>query len=272
MGERLFQTDAIRHLERGLVVLTGGVVFGGSGAVASQSGVGFTVTKPSGTGLYRCTLDRKYQRLLAASAMIDNATTPRGQHFEISNVDVSASTPLVDFQLVQNSTAAISEEVRDHIGEDKAQDGAANTTTAENVLGGAVFESGTLVDAYIFPDAALTANDTDYATITISKRDSAGANKTTVATLVTTVAGGSWVQFARKAFTLSGGGATTIAAGAGFTFEIAKAGSGVQIPACRICLVIDRTQTTAAVSAATNATSGDEAKILLVLSDSGTRV
>lgn len=268
MAERLFRMEGPRHLERGLVMLTGGVVFGGSGAVSSQSGVGFTVTKPAGTGLYRCTLDRKYQRLLYAGAIIDNATTPRGQHFEISNVDVGGSTPLVDFQLVQNSTAAISEEVRDHIVEDKAADGAANTTTAENSLG-AVFESGTLVDAYVIPDAALTADDTNNAVITISKRDSAGANKTTIATITTNVASGNWVQFARKALTLSN---VTIAAGSSFTYEIAKGGTGVQLPALRIALVIDRAQTTAAVAAETNATSGDEAKILLLLSDSGSRV
>ena len=141
MTERLFRHGDIRLLERGLVLLTGGVVFGGSGAVSSQSGIGFTVTKPAGTGIYRCTLDRKYRRLLYGGAIIDNATTPRGQHFEISNVDVGATTPIVDLQLVQNSTAAISEEVRDHLIEDKAADGAANTTTAENTMG-AVFESG----------------------------------------------------------------------------------------------------------------------------------
>ena len=259
---------AIEVLERGLVALYGRVVFGTSGAVSTSDCKGFTVTKPSGTGLYRATLNSKYQRLLSASAMIDNATTPRGQHFEISNVDVNAATPIVDFQLVQNSTAAISEEVRNYIIEDKAADGAANTTTAENSLG-AVFEAGTLVDAFVIPDAALTADDTNHAVITISKRDSAGANKTTVATITTNVASGNWVQFARKALTLSN---TTIAAGSSFTYEISKPGTGVQLPALRIGLVVDQTATTSAVSAGANATSGDEAYITLFLSDSGSRV
>lgn len=113
----------------------------------------------------------------------------------------------------------------------KLVDGAANTATAETPIG-MVYAPAQVVAVYYVPLAALTANDTDYATITVSKRTSAGASKTTVATLVTTVAGGSWTAFARKAFTLTATAADLIvASGSTLTFEIAKAGSGVAVPA-----------------------------------------
>lgn len=72
----------------------------------------------------------------------------------------------------------------------------------------------TVTSAYIVPEAALTASDSLARTLTVINRGQAGAGTTVVATLVTNVAGGSWVAADRKDMVLSVvAGALTIAAG-----------------------------------------------------------
>lgn len=246
---------AIDVLERGLVALYGRVVFGSSGAVSTSDCKGFTVTKPSGVGLYRATLNEKYQRLLGASGLIDNATARKGQAFEVSNVDVGAASPIVDFQLSAGTR---------HISlPRKAADAAANTATAETMIG-SIVEGATLLSAYVVPDAAVTADAANNATLTLRKRTSAGASATSIATLVTDVAGGSWTQYARKAFTVvTAGSANVCAVGSGISLEITKGGTGVQLPLLTIGLDF---------ATAIDATSGDEAYFTLFLSNSGSRV
>lgn len=121
----------------------------------------------------------------------------------------------------------------------KAADGAAGTTTAETVIG-YVHRACKLVAVRYVPAAGVTADATNNATITVSKRASGGGSKTTVATIVTDVAGGNWTQWAAKAFSLTGTAADLqIAAGSGLTFEIAKGGTGVVIPAGVLELMFD---------------------------------
>jgi hypothetical protein len=60
-----------------------------------------------------------------------------------------------------------------------------------------------ILDATICPGAALTAADATANTYTLSKADGAGGALTTVASVVTNVAGGSWVADTFKAMTLS---------------------------------------------------------------------
>lgn len=113
----------------------------------------------------------------------------------------------------------------------KAADGSAAATTAETVIGYVQRACKLLAVRYV-PAAALTADATNNATITVSKRVAGGGSKTTIATIVTDVAGGSWVQWSAKAFSLTGTAADLqIAAGSGLTFEIAKGGTGVVVPA-----------------------------------------
>lgn len=128
----------------------------------------------------------------------------------------------------------------------RAQDAAAATTTAETTFG--VARLGTrLLSAYYQPAAALTADNTNYATITVSKRTSAGGTKTTIASVATTIAGGTgnWTAWAPVPITLSATTADlTIAAGSSITYEIAKAGTGVQLPAGTVVLIFGPAQPT----------------------------
>lgn len=114
----------------------------------------------------------------------------------------------------------------------KAVDGSAAATTSETVLG-SVPDIGAVrvYDAHFAPLSALTADAANYATITLSKYTAAGGSKTTVASLLTDVAGGSWTAKVRKALSLSAvSGAIDLEAGALLTYEIAKASSGVVVP------------------------------------------
>lgn len=60
-----------------------------------------------------------------------------------------------------------------------------------------------IIDVTVCPGSALTAADATANTYTLGKADGAGGSSTAVATLVTTLAGGSWVADTFKAFTLS---------------------------------------------------------------------
>lgn len=112
-----------------------------------------------------------------------------------------------------------------------AGDAAASTTTAETAI--AYFKTGqTVARIVLVPTGAVTANDTTYATITIAKRDGAGGAASTIATLVTNVAGGNWTAFVPKSMGAITGGA--LADGSVLTYTVAKASTGVQLPSFRI--------------------------------------
>jgi hypothetical protein len=114
-----------------------------------------------------------------------------------------------------------------------AVDGAANTATAETVVGvmGQGPKNISLAGCYFTPAAAVTANDTSYATLTLAKR-TAGGSPTTIATATTqtTVGGGtgSWTQWAPILIPASTG--AFLAPGDAVTLAIAKASSGVAVP------------------------------------------
>ncbi len=111
-------------------------------------------------------------------------------------------------------------------------DAMASTTTSETFLGNIVPVKCKLVAAYATVTATgITANAADYATITISKRDSAAANKVTVASVASVLATGNFTIGAAKAMTVNTtSGAFILDALSGFTYEIAKAGNGVIVP------------------------------------------
>lgn len=118
-----------------------------------------------------------------------------------------------------------------NIAHQVAADAAASTTTAETAI--AYLKSAqTVARIMVVPTGAVTASDTVYATITVAKRDGAGGAATTIATLITNVATGSWVAFTPKTF-----GAITagdIAAGSVLTYTVAKASTGTQLPAFKL--------------------------------------
>lgn len=129
-------------------------------------------------------------------------------------------------------------------------DAAASTATAETVVGfvpkapGANASLAKTLRVYYLPAAALTADDTNYATITVSKYTAAGASKTTVATVTTTITAGSgdWVAFVPEEITLSATAANLILeSGAILTYEVSKAGTGVALPAGKLVVVLTDT-------------------------------
>lgn len=114
-------------------------------------------------------------------------------------------------------------------------DAAAGTATPAGVFASLVGKWQVNSVKYV-PSAALTANDTDYATITVSQFAS-GGSLTTVAQQTTKSTGGSGSWTARTAvtITLSGTAANLVIDGSSapvyLAFAIAKAGSGVAVPA-----------------------------------------
>lgn len=118
----------------------------------------------------------------------------------------------------------------------RAVDGAAGTTTAEIAVG-VCPQASKLVKAYYISAGTLTAHDTNYATITVSRYTAAGGSKTTIATVTTKITGGTgdWTACVPVPITIQADNA--IPAGALITYEVAKAASGVAIPAGSLVLV-----------------------------------
>lgn len=116
----------------------------------------------------------------------------------------------------------------------KASDDAmASTTTAETFAGVLIpFKARVLAIKYVATTGGITADGTNNATITISKRDSAGGTKTTVCAVTTNVAFGNVTQGAAKSFASGITAANVIiTADSTLTYEIAKGGTGVVVRA-----------------------------------------
>lgn len=125
----------------------------------------------------------------------------------------------------------------------EADDGAAATATSETVF----FEntSGrdrTIVAAKYIPSAALTANDTNYATLLLDKRlssDYGTAVNVATETTETTGSGGSGNWTAFTPVTLGALAQTVLENGALLTVEITKTGTGVIVPAGVLVVELD---------------------------------
>lgn len=82
------------------------------------------------------------------------------------------------------------------------------------------------------PGAAMTANDTNYVTLTLRNRGAAGAGTTTLATRAYTVAGGNSVAGQAEVLTLSATAADLLGAvGDVLTAQFTHTASGLAIPA-----------------------------------------
>lgn len=92
-----------------------------------------------------------------------------------------------------------------------------------------------VTQAFVIPEAALTAADATARTLTIYNRGQAGAGTTVVATLVTNLAGGNWAANDRKDFTLSAV-ANALNVAAGDTLELVEtvASTGTARPNCEV--------------------------------------
>ena len=99
--------------------------------------------------------------------------------------------------------------------------------TPTPTIGEAAFDA-TVTEAVIVPNAAVTAADTHYRTLTLTNEGSDGLGTTVVATLLLNAAGGDWVQGDEKAMTLSATAADlVVAAGDVLTIRETVTGNGL---------------------------------------------
>lgn len=121
-----------------------------------------------------------------------------------------------------------------------AADSMASDTTGET-LGFSVPYAGRVTAIYLTTDANVTGHADNHATITVNKRDAAGANSATLGTYTTDtdVTGqGTVAEFVRKAFDLTEANVAVVAGGC-VNFAIAKGGTGVIIPIAEIQVWIE---------------------------------
>lgn len=123
----------------------------------------------------------------------------------------------------------------------KAADALDNTTTAEQmatanpftyVYAGTTYTfSGRIMLVEYWPTGALTAGNTNYATINVSSRTSAGVADSVIATVNTklVVGTGNWTAFQPVSIPITAANAV-VAAGGGITYDISKASAGVTVP------------------------------------------
>lgn len=152
---------------------------------------------------------------------------------------LSLSDDKTDAQIYEE-IAGVSEYTTSHLKQ--AADALAATATAVKLFD--VTRHACRVKAvYFLPEATLTASDTDYATISLVKNDAAAGSETTVASLTTetAVTGGTGDLAVKTAYELTlVPAATSLDAGQGLGFKIAKAGDGVVVPAGRLIVILQK--------------------------------
>lgn len=121
-----------------------------------------------------------------------------------------------------------------------AADAMASTATSETSQNIGTDVQGRVYACYFTPTGAgLTADNTNFATVTLSARTAAGGASTSFATLTTTLtSSGTLTQYVRKAMVLT---TVDIAAGCDITLTIAKSGSGVVVPVGYFTILIEDT-------------------------------
>jgi hypothetical protein len=109
-----------------------------------------------------------------------------------------------------------------------AVDGSASAATAEHTIFRAASDMTLNAVRYV-PDAALTADNTNYATITVKRRNADGTGAVTLASVTTQITGsGNWSQWVAVNIPVVN---ASVSAGQIVTVGIAKAGTGVAVPA-----------------------------------------
>jgi hypothetical protein len=160
---------------------------------------------------------------MSTSATVVKTTFGSGGAFNAAPTSPGSLT-----RLLREMQAAVNDTGVDYR---KAADALAADVTAETVIYRAR-AAGTVAAGRLLTGATLTAHAANYATVTIKRRDADGTNAVTVATYVSDIAGGTATAWVAKALTLSGTAANlTLTAGQFLTLTIAKAASGVVVPA-----------------------------------------
>lgn len=116
-----------------------------------------------------------------------------------------------------------------------AADAMASTTTANTSFWMNPYDFAVkVVSACILPQSTLTADPSNYATITVKTDDGAAGTPAVAVQWDTTTTGtGSWATSVKEAGTVTAAN-TNVAVGACLHFNIAKTGTGVVVPACII--------------------------------------
>lgn len=116
-----------------------------------------------------------------------------------------------------------------------AADGAAADATAETPFHAVVTKSQTVQSVQYTPAAALTSNDTNFATLQVRLRNADGSDGGLVASETTETAptggSGNWTAFLAVSIPLLAGATLLLTDGESLTFEITKAAAGVVVPA-----------------------------------------
>lgn len=125
-----------------------------------------------------------------------------------------------------------------------AADAMASTTTTDAMVWVNPFPYPVyLQSAYgLATGAGITADASNYATITFRTIDLAGGASAAALTIATDVAGGTWTQNQSKAITSQTKANLAVPVGGGITFSIAKAGTGVVVPVSRFYLKLYRAE------------------------------
>lgn len=156
-------------------------------------------------------------------------------------VNATATNPINPQQANGLAIAEVQKQRRQKIVIVKAAaDAMASTATAEASQNVGTDFQGRVYACYFTPTGAgLTADASNYATVTLSARTAAGGASTSFATLTTTVASsGTLTQYVRKAMVLT---TVDIAAGCDITLTIAKTGTGVVVPVGYFTILIEDT-------------------------------
>lgn len=213
-------------------------------AASSIEGRGVASVARTSRGLWTVTLDDTYREVWAAGACLQHTDGTIQNNLQIGAFSNLAGASAVSFTIRNAGGTKVLKCVKE------ADDAAAATATTEypfHLTG--VNDTGTVTAVQFTPDSAVTANATNYATISVARRAVADySTGIAVASRATdTVTTDDMVAFTPWALTLSGTAANLeVADNDVFTVAIAKAASGVVIPAGVVTVEISNTVDVAA--------------------------
>lgn len=241
--------DNVLVIGKKIILVTGSFAPNGTDTPAAASTKGPAVSSVARTsrGLWTVTLKHQYRDMLAAGAILQHTDGSLAKTLEIGTVSNLGSSTPTTLQIRNTGGTKSLELVKD------ADDAAAGTvTTVFPFRKVQANETGTVSAVYYTPDAALTANATDYATITVAHRRSSDYTTSVglAARATDTVTTDDMVAFTPWALTLDGTAANLeVNSGDILTFAIAKAASGVAVPAGVLTIELANTVDVAAATA-----------------------
>lgn len=142
-----------------------------------------------------------------------------------------------------------------------AADGAAGDATAA-VFFGVAGVTGVITAVTYTPNAALTADNDNYATVIVHNWN-AGTDKTAASRTTQITGSGDWTAYVPVTITVSGTGANVaVTKGDLLSFEITKTGTGVAVPAGALRVFIEGAEDPA---------SGDSISVVLLANNSAAR-